>query len=41
MDRITFINELSQALSSRVRPREVHELVEYYVVMIWDLMDDG
>lgn len=41
MDRITFINELSQALSYRVRPREVHQLVEYYDEMILDLMEDG
>ena len=41
MDRITFINELSQALSYRVRPREVHQLVEYYDEMIMDLMEDG
>ena len=41
MDRITFINELSQALSYRVRPREVHQLVEYYDEMILDLIEDG
>lgn len=41
MDRIDFIEVLADELSYRVKPSEIHQLINYYDEIIDDLMDDG
>ena len=41
MNRKTFIQQLVDALSYRVKPHELHSIIEYYDEMIQDLMEEG
>lgn len=41
MDRIDFIEVLADELSYRVKPSEIHQLINYYDEMIDDLMEEG
>lgn len=41
MNRVNFIKALAAELSEKVRPSEIHQLINYYDEMIEDLMEEG
>ena len=41
MNRVDFIKALAAELSEKVRPSEIHQLINYYDEMIEDLMEEG
>lgn len=41
MERVDFIKELAAELSYKTKPREIHQLIDYYDEMIEDLIEEG
>jgi uncharacterized membrane protein len=41
MERVDFIKELASELSYKTKPREIHQLIDYYDEMIEDLIEEG